>query len=79
MRFPRNSGRKLQQRLKSKEFRIAGDAVGKNGHQSWAERKITRRGRSKGGIGPARCRIHREESDLAVVDVAQFDQRVISG
>ena len=58
-------------------FRVAGDAVGKDGHQGWAGRKIIYRCRSKGGVRPACYWIHREKGDLAVVDGAQLDYGII--
>src|SRR5207249_8626884 len=39
-------------RLLLEKKKIAGNAVGKDGHQSWARRKIIHRRGSKGGIGP---------------------------
>jgi len=56
---------------------IAGNAISKDGHQSWPRRKIIDWRRSKGGIGPTCCWIHQEKSDLAVVDVAQLDYGII--
>src|SRR5439155_24413824 len=70
---------RFRDRYYHQRFRIAGNAVGKDGHQSWARRKIIHRRGSKGGIGPPCYWIDRQEGNLAVFDAAQLDHWVVGG
>lgn len=67
----------IRNRYYHERLRIAGNAVRKDGHQSWDRRKIAHRSGSKGGIGPPCYWIYREKGNLAVVDAAQLNHRVV--
>src|SRR5437879_83082 len=58
-------------------FRVTRDAIGKDGHQSWAKGNASAV-RSEGRVRPASRRIHRKECDLAVIDAPQLHDRVIA-
>ena len=59
-------------------LRIARNAVGKDSHQSRAERKVSYRGRNESRIRPARNWSDQKENNLAVVETAQLHDRVIA-
>jgi hypothetical protein len=59
-------------------LRSAGNTVGKDGHQSRAERKVADRARNEACVRPAADRIGQEENDLAVIETAQLHDRVIA-
>jgi hypothetical protein len=56
----------------------ARDAVGKGGHQSRAERKVSDRARSKACIRSAADSIDWEENNLAAIETAKLHDRVIA-
>jgi len=59
-------------------LRGARNAVGKDGYQSWAARKLSERDRPKACVRPAVDWIDREENDLAAVEAAQLYDRIIA-
>ena len=59
-------------------LRRAWNAVGKDGHQSWAERKVSDRARNEACVRPASDPIDQEKNNLAVIETAQLHDRVIA-
>jgi hypothetical protein len=59
-------------------LRSARNTVGKDGHQSRAERKVSNRASNEACVRPAADRSDQEESNLAVIETAQLHDRVIA-
>ena len=58
--------------------RTARDAIGKDSHQSRAERKVSNPARNEACVRPAADRSDQEESNLAVIETAQLHDWVIA-